>query len=194
MEGEGVGPQAAPPDVSPFLCEDFINRLRLLRYEEQYCLPRDMAPFHKYQFSSAGSGNQFPAFVGIVSWLLVEARRRFAVDRFDDPTTVLTKLVAELRAMGAPPEVMDFQPLKLRTGCGEAPCRILLFCAEAALAARGFKWSRPTYPEETCVSCCNHPHFRKHYLCQLNPLAHTPHTLFSHSLSLSLSLAVALLK
>jgi hypothetical protein len=150
MEGEEAvaGP---PPDASPFLMEDVLHRLHLLRYEETYLVPRDLAPFHKFQFSSAGAGNQFPAFVGLVTYLLTEARRKFAVDRFDDPTTVLTKLVAELRAMGAPADVMDFQPLKLRTGCGEAPCRILLFCADAALAARGFKWARPVYPEEVCV-------------------------------------------
>ncbi len=151
-DGAGAGAAGPPPDASPFLMEDVLHRLRLLRYEEAYLAPKDLAPFHKFQFSSAGgNANQFPAFVGIVSWLLGEARRKLAVDRFDDPSTVLSKLVAELRAMSAPPEVLDFQPLKLRTGCGEAPCRILLFCADAALAARGFKWARPTYPEEGCV-------------------------------------------
>ena len=155
MEGGGGEEAAAagpPPDASPFLMEDVLHRLRLLRYEEAYLQPRDLAPLHKYQFSAAGgSANQFPAFVGLVTYLLTEARRRFAVDRFDDPTTVLSKLAAELRAMGAPPEALDFQPLKMRTGCGETPCRILLFCADAALAAKGFKWARPAYPEEQCV-------------------------------------------
>lgn len=156
MEGGGDGEAGAagpPPDASPFLMEDVLHRLRLLRYEEAYLAPRGLAPLHKYQFSTAGgNANQFPAFVGLVTYLLGEARRRFAVDRFDDPATVLGKLASELRAMGAPPEVLgDFQPLKLRTGCGEVPCRVLLFCADAALAAKGFKWARPAYPEEQCV-------------------------------------------
>lgn len=131
--------------------EDVLHRLRLLRYEEGYLAAQDLPAFHKFQFSSAGASNQFPAFVGIVSWLLAQARRKFVVDRLDDPTTVLSRLGTELRAMGAPAEALDLQPHKLRTGCGETPCRILLFCADAALAARGFKWERPVYPEETCV-------------------------------------------
>ena len=129
-----------------------MHRLRLLNYEAAYCAPRDLPPFHKFQFAfPSASGSQFPAFVGILTWLLQEARRKFAVDRLEDPATIISRLLGELRAMGAPSEVADVSPVKLRTACGEAPCRILLFCAEAALAARGFKWGKPSYPEEPCV-------------------------------------------
>lgn len=146
-QGGGDGP-VAPPDVSPFLMEEVLYRLHLLNYTQGYCAPKDLPPFHRYQFATVGGGNQFPAFVGIVSWLLQEAKRKFAVDRFDDPTTVTTKLLGELRAMGAGQDVLDFPPLKLRSGSGDAPCRILLYCADAALAARGFKFVKTVQQEE----------------------------------------------
>ena len=136
--------------------EDCLHRLRLLNYEAAYCAPRDLPPFHKYQFAvpppAASSASQFPAFVGLLSWLMQEAKRKFVVDRLDDPATIITRLLGELRAMGAPSEAADVSPVKLRTACGEAPCRILLFCAEAALAAKGFKWGKPAYPEEPYVA------------------------------------------
>jgi estrogen-related receptor beta like 1 len=88
-------------------------------------------------------------FIGIISWLMGLAKRsKFTVDRYDDPGTATSKLLAELKAMGAGADVLDFPPLKLRTGSGEPAVRILLFCADAALLAQGFKWARPAYPEE----------------------------------------------
>jgi len=139
---------ALPLDSSPFIMEEVMLRLRLLNYTEKYCFPKDIPPFHKYQFATVGGTNQFSAFVGIITWLLQEARRKFTVDRFDDPTTVTTKLVSELRAVGAGQDVLDFQPLKLRTGSGEAPCKILLFCADLALSAKGFKFAKVQQMEE----------------------------------------------
>ena len=152
-DGEGGGEHviSSPLDLSPFIMEEVFLRLKLLSYTANYCAPRDIPPFHKYQFSTVGGSNQFSSFVGIVTWLLQEARRKFAVDRFDDPTTVTSKLVGELRAMGAGQDVLDFQPLKLRTGSGEAPCKILLFCADAALAAKGFKFVKAQQTEEPLV-------------------------------------------
>ncbi len=91
---------------------------------------------------------QLTAFLSVVAWLLGEAKRKFALDKLDDPSSSLARLMGELRALGAPAEVLDAPPLKLRGGAGEAACRILLFCADAALAARGFKFGRPAYPEE----------------------------------------------
>ena len=66
----------------------------------------------------------------------------------EDPSTTIGKLLGEAKALGAGPETLDFPPLKLRSGAGEAPCKLLLFLTEAAMAARGIKWQRPRYPEE----------------------------------------------
>jgi len=130
--------------------DDALQRLRLLKYESLYCAPRDVAPFHRLQFAVAGASAaaQLASFLSVAAWLLGEARRKFAYDRAEDPSSALARLLAELRAMGAGADVLDAPPLKLRAAAGEAPCRILLFCADAALAAKGFKWARPAYPEE----------------------------------------------
>lgn len=142
-----------PVDLGPVLMADALDRLRALRYEAQYCAPKDLAPFHSLQFAvpSANPSSQLSAFLGIVAWLLTEAKRPMKLDRLDDPTTAINKLLAELRALGAGSDVLDVSPVKLRSAAGEAACRILLFCADAALAAKGFKWSRPVYVEEPCV-------------------------------------------
>ena len=91
---------------------------------------------------------QLSLFLGVVAWLLGEAKRKFSFNRDDDPSTSISKMLAELRALGAGAEILDASPLKLRAAWGETACRILLFCADAALSAKGFKWSRPSYPVE----------------------------------------------
>ena len=58
-------------------------------------------------------------------------------------------MLSELRALGAGPEIIDASPLKVRAAWGETACRILLFCADAALLSKGFKWGKPVYKEES---------------------------------------------
>jgi hypothetical protein len=45
---------ATPHDLAPFIMEDALQRLRILNYEAAYCAPKDIAPFHKFQFAAAG--------------------------------------------------------------------------------------------------------------------------------------------
>ena len=35
--------------------DDALQRMRLLEYESGYCAPRDIVPFHRFQFAIAGS-------------------------------------------------------------------------------------------------------------------------------------------
>lgn len=41
---------------------------------------------------------------------------------------------------------VDFAPMKLRQGHGEAVCKVLDFLADAALTASGFQVQLPDYP------------------------------------------------
>lgn len=72
-------------------------------------------------------------------------RRPFATDKYEDPTTLINRILAELRALGCE---LDFPPLKLRQGSGEPVVKVLNALCDKALAVRGFVFERPAYPED----------------------------------------------
>lgn len=83
--------------------------------------------------------------MSLCTFLLGLCKRPFAVDRYEDPTTTITRLVTEVRTMGME---VDFPPLKLRQAYGEYPCKVLDFLCDAALSVSGFRIQKPVYPDE----------------------------------------------
>ena len=81
----------------------------------------------------------------LAAYLLQAGRRPFAVDKYEDPTTTVNRLVTALRDGGMD---IDFPPLKLRAAHGEPVVKALNFLADAALSARGFRWAKPLHADE----------------------------------------------
>ena len=96
--------------------------------------------------SAAGRRSvQFSQFSALTAFLLSVCRRPFATDKYEDPTTLINRIIAELRALGCE---LDFPPLKLRQGSGEPVVKVLNALCDKALAVRGFVFERPAYPED----------------------------------------------
>lgn len=76
----------------------------------------------------------------------------------EDPASMLSRLAAELKAMGYESFTTPWDPtpggsgpvnaLKLRSGHGEAVVRVLLFLAEKALEMRGWRPQRPRWNDD----------------------------------------------
>lgn len=89
---------------------------------------------------------QFKAFWKLSGLLLKICGHDFGKDKYDDPGTLVNKLILALKTLGFQ---LEFPVVRLRTGAGEACCTVLDFLSDRALAARGVvAWPRPQYPKE----------------------------------------------
>ncbi|KAH9578456.1 Intra-flagellar transport protein 57 [Trypanosoma melophagium] len=123
--------------------EDLIDKLRLLRYEADFC-PQVKPPFKplsKYYFSGPSSidnpNAQFHYFTSLCSWLMGLCGHSFEPPgQFDDPTATSTNILTELRAMNI--SAPNLAPNRIRQGNGEAVLTILSVLADQALLKKGF--------------------------------------------------------
>ncbi len=60
-------------------------------------------------------------------WLMKKSEVEFSVDKYDDPNTSTNKMILTLKNMGFD---LDFAASKLRAGCGEAVCSVLIFLCD----------------------------------------------------------------
>lgn len=131
--------------------EDILAKLKILDYETKFCKVNTIKPFARTMFSmkSSNKSTQFAQFIKVTKWLFVEAgRENFTIDRFDDPTTSVNKVMLELKNMDFE---MDYPVNQLLDGNGEAVCQVLDFLTDKALAETGFEWKKqykPNYPQE----------------------------------------------
>jgi estrogen-related receptor beta like 1 len=88
---------------------------------------------------------QFQHFVSLCAWLLQQCRRPLPLDKYEDPTSSINKLIVTLRDAGMD---IDFPPLKLRSAHGENVVKVLNFLCDLALVAKGFAFGKPVHPEE----------------------------------------------
>lgn len=66
-------PENAPGSVFvPFMMmEDLLEKLKLLNYEADFCVPNGLRSFARHHFALPGdSGQQFYQFAALVTWLL----------------------------------------------------------------------------------------------------------------------------
>ncbi|KAF8291480.1 intraflagellar transport protein 57/55 [Trypanosoma cruzi] len=123
--------------------EDLIDKLRILRYEKDFC-PRVKPPFKplsKYYFSGPSSidnpNAQFHYFTSLCSWLMGLAGHNFEPPgQFDDPNATSTNILGELRAMNI--SAPNLAPNRIRQGSGEAVLTILSVLSDHALLKKGF--------------------------------------------------------
>jgi len=142
-----VGPAMGPVYE---LWETCLEKLKILNYESGFCV-KGRRPFSRVHFVYPGPnpGVQFDEFVDICSWICSVISGRggeelFKRDQYDDPNTVVNKLLLALRQLGFN---LSFPSQKLKTAHGEAVCGVLDFLAEKALGARKFKWATPVYTD-----------------------------------------------
>lgn len=149
-DGDGDGEVInTGPAMGPVyeLWENALEKLKILHYETGFC-SKGRRPFSRVHFVYPGTnpGVQFEEFVDICAWLcsVISRDELFKRDQYDDPNTVVNKLLLALRQLGFN---LSFPSQKLKAANGEAVCGVLDFLADKALAARNFKWGTPVYSD-----------------------------------------------
>ncbi|XP_050019399.1 intraflagellar transport protein 57 homolog isoform X2 [Alexandromys fortis] len=127
--------------------EDLVEKLKLLRYEEELLRKSNLKPPSRHYFAlPTNPGEQFYMFCTLAAWLINKTGRPFEQPQeYDDPNATISNILSELRACG---RTADFPPSKLKAGYGEHVCYVLDCLAEEALKYIGFTWKRPSYPVE----------------------------------------------
>uniref|UniRef100_A0A8C2QR54 Intraflagellar transport protein 57 homolog n=1 Tax=Capra hircus TaxID=9925 RepID=A0A8C2QR54_CAPHI len=127
--------------------EDLVEKLKLLRYEEDLLRKNNLKPPSRHYFAlPTNPGEQFYMFCTLAAWLINKAGRPFEQPQeYDDPNAIISSILSELRSFG---RTADFPPSKLKSGYGEHVCYVLDCLAEEALKYIGFTWKRPAYPVE----------------------------------------------
>lgn len=154
MGGGGGGRSQAPQQTGPMMgpviemWERALEKLKILHYEAGYC-NKGRRPFSRVHFVYPGTnlGVQFDEFIDISAWLCSVISRNsdlFKRDQFDDPNTVVNKLMLALRHLDFKG---SFPSQKLRAANGEAVCTVLEFLADRALESRGYRWNPPAYTD-----------------------------------------------
>ncbi|EGV96782.1 Intraflagellar transport protein 57-like [Cricetulus griseus] len=127
--------------------EDLVEKLKLLRYEEELLRKSNLKPPSRHYFAlPTNPGEQFYMFCTLAAWLINKTGRTFEQPQeYDDPNATISNILSELRSFG---RTADFPPSKLKSGYGEHVCYVLDCLAEEALKYIGFTWKRPSYPVE----------------------------------------------
>lgn len=128
--------------------EDIAEKLKLLNYEQEFCLKQNQRPIPRNYFAVAAvaGGEQFFIFSSLLSWLLSICGRHFEAPlEDDDPNAVISNITGEIRSLGLN---TDFPPSRLKTGYGGEVCYILDQLTDKALKAAHFQWDRPEHLEE----------------------------------------------
>lgn len=127
--------------------EDLVEKLKLLRYEEELLRKSNLKPPSRHYFAlPTNPGEQFYMFCTLAAWLINKTGRAFEQPQeYDDPNATISNILSELRYFG---RTADFPPSKLKSGYGEHVCYVLDCLAEEALKYIGFTWKRPSYPVE----------------------------------------------
>jgi estrogen-related receptor beta like 1 len=134
--------------------ENSLEKLKILNYENTFCKKFNRKPFNRVHFVHAtnNASHQFEDFSAICSWLCTEITMKndtFKPEQYDDPNTVVNKLVLALRQFDYR---STFPAQKLKTPYGEPVCIVLEFLTDKALEAKGFQWGTPVHLNDQEVS------------------------------------------
>ncbi|XP_065668359.1 intraflagellar transport protein 57 homolog [Hydra vulgaris] len=129
------------------MMEDFIEKLKLIEYEKEFCQQWGFKQFSRHYFAiPTNPGEQFHKFTNIVAWLLNKCGISFTrPQEYDDPNATVSEILTQARTLGI---TVDFPPAKLKSGCGEQVIYLLNKLSDEALKYQQFKWSRPEYVQE----------------------------------------------
>jgi estrogen-related receptor beta like 1 len=140
---------ASGPSMGPIylMWENGLEKLKILNYEKEYCKKLNKKPFSRIHFVLPGNNPsvQFDDFIGLCSWLFTVIDRLtdvFKPEEFDDPNTVVNKLVLALRQLDFR---SAFPSQKIKVAHGEPACAVIDFLVDKALASINFQWGVPIY-------------------------------------------------
>lgn len=145
----GEVPQVAMGPIY-LMWENSLEKLKILNYEKEFCKKSNKVPFSRIEFVLPGTNPsvQFQDFINICSWLFNVIDRLndiFTPEEFDDPNTVVNKLVLALRQLDFR---STFSSQKIKQAHGEPTCTVLEFLVDKALASINFQWSAPEKKRE----------------------------------------------
>jgi len=144
--------------------ENSLEKLKILNYEKEYCKKLNKKACNRVHFVIPGvnASHQFDDFIGICAWLFAliggsnvpaastkgksgrnpNSTELFRPEEFDDPNTVVNKLLLALRQVDFR---SSFPQQKLKAAHGEPACTVLDFLTDKALTTVGFQWGVPIY-------------------------------------------------
>mmetsp|Transcript_66232 Transcript_66232/g.117612 ORF Transcript_66232/g.117612 Transcript_66232/m.117612 type:complete len:433 (-) Transcript_66232:1571-2869(-) len=140
---------AAIGGVDDGTMEDIVDKLKILDYEANFCLPNTFRPLSRTYFSRPyhNPNEQFFTFTSLVAWLMDQCGHHFqAPGQFDDPNASATAIIAELKAMDF--SVKDIAPGKLRVGNGDAVLHVLNILLDKVMTQKGWSFKPPEYPAD----------------------------------------------
>ncbi|XP_050322254.1 intraflagellar transport protein 57 homolog [Bactrocera neohumeralis] len=152
MQGEKVNSQESNNlPVTTFQSDDLLEKLKMLNYEKQLLNEYKMKPLSRFYFvKSFNPGEQFFMFTLICWWLCRKLGKE--MDRpqeFDDPNTVIAKIVQMLEEMDVP---VDFATNKLIRGAGPICLNVLDILATQATKVAQIAYNRPHIAQEDEVA------------------------------------------
>jgi estrogen-related receptor beta like 1 len=146
---DGRSGGAGGPSMGPIylMWENSLEKLKILSYEKEYCKKFNKKPFSRIQFVLPGNNPsvQFDDFISLCSWLFTVIDRLtdlFKPEEFDDPNTIVNKLVLALRQLDFR---SAFPSQKIKVAHGEPACAVIDFLVDKALASINFQWGVPVY-------------------------------------------------
>jgi len=139
-----------------YVMEDVLDRLRLLKYQTNFCKPMNLKPLTPYYFTQQNSNpnEQFYYFTSLFTWLMKSMNVNFErPGQFDDPNAVSTNILNAIKEKNIP---FDYGPNKIKQGYGDAIIYILVTLADKALESKKFVYQKPVHlsndnPEEAEV-------------------------------------------
>ena len=134
--------------------EGTLEKLKILDYENDFLHGTGRKPFSRiyFVFPHSNQSVQFDDFIDLCIWLCgkipSKGRDPFIRDQYDDPNTVASKLMIELRELQFK---LSVPATKLKIAHGEAICSVLDFLSDKVLAEKKFRWCSPVYPQSEKV-------------------------------------------
>ena len=160
-ESGDPGSQQSPPRENPassrvldtemrgsVMMELIVDKLKLLKYERQFCNSRSLPwpRLHKFYFAlpSANRNEQFLYFSTMAAWLFGLLGCQFAPpSEVDDPNVTCSKIMMELMALGF--EAPNWPPARLKQGHGDAVCTVLDTLCSLVLDAIKYEFTPVTH-------------------------------------------------
>ena len=129
--------------------ESALEKMKILNYEGLLCKPKNITPFNQVHFVYPGSNasHQFTDFVEICGWLCdqIGGPDMFQREAFDDPNTVVNKLMLALRQLDFR---SNFPAQKLKSAHGEPVCSVIEFLCDRVLESNNHRWTQPRHKKE----------------------------------------------
>jgi estrogen-related receptor beta like 1 len=143
-----------PVTIDDGTMEDLVDRLKLLNYEQDFCIGfgkgSQFKPLTRTYFAlpSDNPNAQFFYFTSLAAWLMSLCGRQMqAPGQFEDPNTSATNILYEMKQLDL--SVKDLAPNRLRTGNGESVLQVLGMLVDKAQMCKGFQYRPVDGPTET---------------------------------------------